>query len=90
MTTSTLQDKLEDDDVEIRRAAALAAAMKEEKKLIPDLIRLLEDDETAVVKAALAGLKELAKQDFGPDANSSQADRAKAITQWKEWWAKNK
>src|SRR5262249_30281143 len=39
MTAATLVDKLRDDNLEIRRAAALACAMKEEKKLIPNLIQ---------------------------------------------------
>src|SRR5205807_10305359 len=48
MTSNTLRDKLQDEDLEIRRAAALAVAMKEEKAFIPDLIALLEDAEPAV------------------------------------------
>ena len=90
MTSNTLRDKLQDDDLEIRRAAALAVAMKEEKSLIPDLIAVLEDAEPHVSKAAQAALKALTKKDFGPDAGASDADRARAIAQWKEWWAKRK
>lgn len=65
MTAATLEDKLHDEDLEIRRAAALACAMKEEKKLIPNLIHLLEDPEPPVVRAAHVALKGLTGQDLG-------------------------
>jgi hypothetical protein len=90
MTANTLQDKLHDDDSELRRAAALAAAMKDVKQVVPDLIDLLGDDEATVSKAARVALREITKQDFGPDANAGEADRAKAASQWKAWWEKNK
>ena len=88
MTAATLIDKLQDADREIRRAAALACAMKEEKKLIPNLIQLLEDAEPPVVRAAHVALKALTGQDFGPEADASRAERATAIAAWKSWWIK--
>jgi uncharacterized protein (TIGR03067 family) len=90
MTASTLVDKLQDTELEIRRAAALACAMKEEKKLIPNLIGLLEDPERPVVRAAHVALKALTGQDFGPEADASRAERATAIAAWKSWWTKQK
>jgi hypothetical protein len=88
MTAFTLHDKLQDDAPEIRRAAALALAMKEEKQAIPDLIALLEDREATVVRASHAALKELTGQDFGPFADAAPEARAKAIAAWKDWWKK--
>jgi uncharacterized protein (TIGR03067 family) len=88
MTAATLIDKLQDADREIRRAAALACAMKEEKKLIPNLIQLLEDAEPPVVRAAHVALKALTGQDFGPEADASRAERATVIAAWKSWWVK--
>ncbi|HEV3081049.1 MAG TPA: prenyltransferase/squalene oxidase repeat-containing protein [Gemmataceae bacterium] len=90
MTADTLRDKLSEDDLEIRRAAALACAMKEDKDYVPDLIKLLEDPEPPVARAAHAALKNLTKQDFGPDADASRAERAQAIERWNDWWSKNK
>jgi hypothetical protein len=88
MTASTLKDKLRDDDLEVRRAAALAVAMKEEKPLVPRLIEMLDDPEPPVARAAHAALKSLSGQDFGPGAEASRAERAQAVSSWKEWWAK--
>ena len=90
MTADTLRDKLTEEDLEIRRAAALACAMKEDKEFVPDLIKLLEDPEPPVAKSAHAALKYLTRQDFGPDADASRAERSKAIERWKAWWSKNK
>jgi hypothetical protein len=88
MTAGTLKDKLRDDDLEVRRAAALAVAMKEEKPLVPRLIELLDDPEAPVARAAHAALKSLSNQDFGPGAEATRAERAQAIAAWKDWWAK--
>ncbi|HEV3204044.1 MAG TPA: HEAT repeat domain-containing protein [Gemmataceae bacterium] len=59
MSAGTLRDKLKDEDPEIRYAAARACASKEDSQHIPDLIGLLEDRESPVVRAARAGLKHL-------------------------------
>jgi hypothetical protein len=78
MTAATLKDKLQDEDPEIRRAAALACAMKEDRANVPRLIELLEDPEPAASRAAHAALKSLAGRDLGPQP-----------APWKDWWAKN-
>ncbi len=75
MKADTLVRYFKDQDAEIRRAAALAAAMKEEKVLIPDLISLLGDPETDVAKAAHAALKDLSGEKLGASAD-----------EWKAWW----
>ena len=89
MTSTTLKDKLQDEDLEIRRAAALACAMKEEKAHVPRLIDMLEDPESDVARAAHAALKSLTNQDFGPSKDATRADVARAVAAWKEWWSKN-
>lgn len=86
MTAVTLKDKLQDEDLEVRRAAALACAVKEDPSFIPSLIALLTDPEPPVAKAAHAALKALAKKDFGPASDASNAERQQAIDKWKEWW----
>jgi hypothetical protein len=77
MKADTLVRYFRDPDAEIRRAAALAVAMKEDKALIPDLIPMLEDPERSVVQAAHASLKDLSGEKFGPSAD-----------EWKAWWKK--
>jgi HEAT repeat protein len=89
MSARTLSDKLQDDDLEVRRAAALACAMRDERAHVPRLIELLQDPEAAVARAAHAALKSLTNQDLGPGADAGQADVARAVAAWKDWWAKN-
>jgi hypothetical protein len=88
MTPETLEVKLADNDAEVRRAAALAVAMKEDKAHTYQLIELLGDDEATVSRAAYAALKSLTGQDFGPAKDAGRAERVKAIRAWKEWWAR--
>ena len=77
MKVDTLVRYFQDQDAEIRRAAALAAAMKDDKALIPALINLLTDSEPAVARAAHAALKDMSGQQIGPSAE-----------EWKAWWNK--
>jgi hypothetical protein len=90
MKPATLRKYLEDEDTEIRRAAALACAMKDHKDFIPDLIPLLQDSQPLVVRAAHAALKELSGQDFGPGADADREQRGRAMAAWREWWLKQK
>jgi hypothetical protein len=88
MTSATLGVKLDDDDPEVRRAAALAVAMKEDKSFTYKLIEMLDDREATVGHAAHAALKSLTNEDFGPAKDASRAEHAKAVLAWKTWWAK--
>jgi len=88
-TSATLGDKLGDANLELRRAAAIACAMKEDKTHIPRLIDLLEDPESAVNRAAYAALKSLTNQDFGPAKSAGPEEIVKAVTAWKTWWKEN-
>jgi HEAT repeat protein len=88
MTAATLRDKLQDEAAEIRRAAALACAVKADKQFVPDLIPLLEDQQGSVVRAAHAALKDLTGQDLGPTGDANAAARTRAASAWKEWWKK--
>ena len=56
MTAASLRAMARDADTELRRAALLAMAMKDEKDYIPDLVAALLDAEESVVPP-LAGLK---------------------------------
>jgi hypothetical protein len=90
MTPETLSVKLEDDSAEVRRAAALAVAMKEDKVHTEKLIELLSDREATVGRAAHAALKSLTGQDFGPAKDASPEERARAILDWKQWYRKQR
>lgn len=92
MSAKTLRSCLQEDDAEMRSAAALACGMKGETDLIPDLIPRLEDTAPRVQKAAHVALKALAPngEDFGPEPDATRVERAKAVNEWKDWWAKQK
>jgi len=90
MTAETLRTMAKVEDIELRRAALLAMAMKDDKSHIPDLITGLVDSEEVVVRAAKAGLKSLAGQDFGPAVNATAGEKKLAATAWKEWLEKQK
>lgn len=78
MTPDTLRAMLKASEPELRRAAALACAMKDDKGHIPDLVAAMGDGEGTVVRAARAGLKSLTGKDF------ATADDAR------DWLAKDK
>lgn len=86
LTAKSLEGYLDDAHPEIRRAAALGVAMREEKSLIPILINNTLDDEAEIVwRAARLALKTLTGQDFGPKPGADDAARAKAIADWQNW-----
>ncbi|MBP3959280.1 hypothetical protein J8F10_28890 [Gemmata sp. G18] len=78
MTPVSLRGMLKADDAELRRAAALACAMKDDKDHVPDLIDALGDKNEVVTKAARAGLKSLTEKDFA------------TANEWREWYASRK
>lgn len=90
MTAATLHRMLQDDDAEIRRAAALACGKKHARDRIPDVLPLLDDEEPAVAKAARAALKTLSGEDFGPRPDADRTERALAAAAWKAWWLKER
>ncbi|HEY1191626.1 MAG TPA: hypothetical protein VGE74_28595 [Gemmata sp.] len=90
MTPATLRAMLRADEPELRRAAALACAMKDDKSHIPDLIAALTDADDAVTRAAKAGLKSLTGKNFGPPAVPTMDQKTAAATAWREWHAKEK
>jgi HEAT repeat protein len=76
MTAATLRNKLSEENPEVRRAAALACAQKEDPAHVPDLMTRLEDADAAVARAARQALSALTGEEF------------KSSQQWKEWWQK--
>ncbi len=59
LPTPALRDRLQDQAVEIRRAAAKACSLKKATDLVPELRRLLQDADAAVADAARTALDEL-------------------------------
>ena len=90
MKPDTLREYLDDDEPEIRRAAALATAAKKNRPHVPDLIRRLSDPEPVVRRAALHALKKLTDKDFGPDDEATVSQRKEAIAAWLKWWQANR
>jgi len=88
MTAATLGEKLKDENAEIRRASALASAIKEEKVHVSRLIEMLEDSDQSVRRAAYASLKSLTSQDFGPAKNASPEEIFTSKKAWQAWWKK--
>jgi hypothetical protein len=88
MKEATLRSYLKDENVEIRRAAALAVGQKEAISLVPDLIRLLNDPESLVERAAYAALKSMSGKDFGPPSGADRSEKDKAVAAWQMWWQK--
>jgi hypothetical protein len=88
MTAATLRDRLGDLRPELRRAAALGWAMKEDRDAIPELIPMLADPDDFVVRGVNAALKSLTGQDFGPARNATPTERTAAVAAWKSWWKK--
>jgi hypothetical protein len=84
----TLRVWLQDDDAELRRAAALACAAKQDDRLVPALIERLRDADAHVAKAAHLALKTLTQQDFGPGPGADAKAWAEAADKWQAWWKK--
>ncbi len=86
MTPDTLKAMLTDRDAELRRAACLAVAMKDEKKLTYDLIERVTDIDDIVVRAARASLKAMFNKDYGPPTGANDDRKRIALDEWKSWY----
>ena len=52
------------------------------------LIDTLEDSEQTVRESAWNALRTLTGKDFKYDPQGNEADRAKKVKAWREWWKK--
>jgi hypothetical protein len=78
--------RLKDDQPEVRKAAARAAAAKF-PSLGGEVIALLADDDAGVRGEAHEALVRLARgEDFGPPADADAARRDEAQRKWRAWW----
>ncbi|VTU01299.1 mg-chelatase subunit : Uncharacterized protein OS=Planctomyces maris DSM 8797 GN=PM8797T_31608 PE=4 SV=1 [Gemmataceae bacterium] len=90
MSAETLRAMAKTDEAELRRAAVLAMAMKDDRAHLPDLVAALLDDEDLVVRAARAGLRSLTGQDFGPAPNATAGEKKLVVQSWQDWIGKQK
>jgi hypothetical protein len=90
MSFNTIHGDLHDELPEIRRAAAIACALKPAKQFVPDLIALLSDLEPTVSRAAYAALKDISGEDFGPTSDADAATIKRSAAEWLAWWKKQK
>jgi hypothetical protein len=82
-----IKEKLTDDRVEVRIAAARVVGEKK-MRLGEELIGLLTDDEARVRDAAHQALVRLNKgTDLGPKSKASDKELSEAVKKWREWWA---
>jgi hypothetical protein len=88
MTDATLVRFLNDDDVEIRRAAALGLAGRKSVSSADRVIELLLDADPSVREAAHEALRQLSGQDFGPRPGAAEPESRRAAAGWRQWWAK--
>ncbi|HLW68580.1 MAG TPA: HEAT repeat domain-containing protein, partial [Gemmataceae bacterium] len=88
-SANVLSGFLEDDNEDLRHAAALAVIRRADKEadeeLLPQLITLLLDGDPEVAEGAHKLLQRLTDQDFGPGADAVQGQRAAAAAQWQSW-----
>src|SRR5262249_54129207 len=66
LPADSLRAKVQDEDAEIRHAAAIACTRKADEELVPELIELLLHTEAEITDGALKNLQRLTGQDFGP------------------------
>jgi hypothetical protein len=85
MTPETLKKLTAMNEPELRRAAILACAAKDDKTHLPDLIARINDPDEDVVKAARAGLRSLAGEDFGPYPGASDEEKQSVAVKWRFW-----
>lgn len=80
--------RLEDDDVFVRMAAARVLGDLNVPAAVGPLIDALEDGEAAVREAALGALRRITGKDLRFDPLAGEAERAKRVKAWREWWTK--
>jgi HEAT repeat protein len=82
---TTLLRYLEDDDAEIRRAAALALGMRDSKETVAVVAKLILDPNPSVVRATCASLRSLTGEDYGPAPNGTEEEKQDALKKYQAW-----
>lgn len=79
---------LKDADVFVRMATARVLGDLNAPPGVPALIDALEDQEAAVREAALVALRQITGKDLRFDPLANEAERAKKVKAWRDWWKK--
>jgi len=79
---------LRDSDLFVRMCAARVLADLGTLQGVPALLDALEDSEPTVRESAWNALRTLTGKDFKFDPQGNEADRAKKVKAWREWWKK--
>jgi HEAT repeat protein len=70
----------------LRRTLAIQdVAARGDRRWLPDLVELLDDDDATVRLQAGAALKELSGHDVGYQAYASRSERLGAMAAWRSW-----
>jgi hypothetical protein len=87
-TVPYIAPMLKDPDIFVRMAAARVLGDMQAKGGVPALIDALEDSETAVREAANIALRTITNKDFKFDPLAIEAERARRVKAWRDWWKK--
>ena len=79
---------LQDQDIFVRMATARILGDLEAVVAIPHLIDALEDVEASVREASVVSLRAITGRDFRFDPGARDAERAKRVKAWRDWWKK--
>jgi HEAT repeat protein len=77
---------LRDSDIFVRMAAARHLGQLGAVEATPALIDALDDSEAGVREQALGALRALTGQDLPFDPLAKDAERAKRVKAWRDWW----
>jgi hypothetical protein len=81
---------LRDSDVFVRMATARVLGDLSAPEGIPALIEALEDVEAPVREAAESSLRQITGRNFHFDPLADEADRARKIRAWQQWWRESR
>jgi len=84
-----LLPRLKDVDIFVRMATARVLGDLKSPKAIGALIEALNDQDSSVREAAYVSLCSITAKSFPFEAHQEQAERAKKVKVWQDWWKKS-
>jgi hypothetical protein len=85
-TAGSLYQRLQAEDPAVRIQAAREAAQRKDRRAVGLLIDRLSDPEDDVRFFSHIALQKITDQDFGWQPWQPEAERSKAVQQWRAWW----
>lgn len=80
---------LQDVDPELRGIVVRYLDGRDDSRLIPAFMALLDDPDRVVRTFAIGALRNLTDQDFGWQFTGDEASNRSAISKWERWWTEN-